>query len=71
MLFVEALTGINLVARANKKALDSQAKSTKKLSDTQSSLDEFHTVSTDTGSGNDNKPITVEPVDMDKLDFLF
>lgn len=69
--FVEALTGINLVARANKKALDSQAKSTKKLSDTQSSLDEFHTVSTDNGSGNDNKPITVEPVDMDKLDFLF
>ena len=69
--FVEALTGIDLVARANKKALDSQAKSTKKLSDTQSSLDEFHTVSTDTGSGNDNKPITVEPVDMDKLDFLF
>lgn len=69
--FVKALTGINLVARANKKALDSQAKSTKKLSDTQSSLDEFHTVSTDTGSGNDNKPITVEPVDMDKLDFLF
>ena len=69
--FVEALTGINLVARANKKALDSQAKSTKKLSDTQSSLDEFHTVNTDTGSGNDNKPITVEPVDMDKLDFLF
>ena len=69
--FVEALTGINLVARANKKALDSQAKSTKKLSDTQSSLDEFHTVSTDTGSGNDNKPITVEPIDMDKLDFLF
>lgn len=69
--FVEAFTGINLVARANKKALDSQAKSTKKLSDTQSSLDEFHTVSTDTGSGNDNKPITVEPVDMDKLDFLF
>lgn len=66
--FVEALTGINLVARANKKALDSQAKSTKKLSDTQSSLDEFHTVSTE---GNDNKPITVEPVDMDKLDFLF
>lgn len=69
--FVEALTGINLVVRANKKALDSQAKSTKKLSDTQSSLDEFHTVSTDTGSGNDNKPIAVEPVDMDKLDFLF
>lgn len=69
--FVQALTGINLVARANSKAIDSQAKSTKKLSDTQSSLDEFHTVNTDSGSGSDNKAITVEPVDMDKMDFLF
>ena len=69
--FVQALTGINLVARANKKAIDSQAKSTKKLSEAQSSLDEFHTVNTDNGSGNDNKPITIEPVDMGKLDFLF
>ena len=69
--FVQALTGINLVARANKKAIDSQAKSTKKLIEAQSSLDEFHTVNTDNGSGNDNKPITIEPVDMGKLDFLF
>lgn len=70
--FVQALTGINLVARANKKAIDSQAKSTKKLSEAQSSLDEFHTVNKDSGSGgNDNKPITVEPVDLGKLDFLF
>lgn len=69
--FVQALTGINLVARANKKAIDSQAKSTKKLSEAQSSLDEFHTINDDTGSGNDKKPITVEPVDMSKLDFLF
>lgn len=69
--FVQALTGINLVARANKKAIDSQAKSTKKLSEAQSSLDEFHTINTDNGSGNDNKPITIEPVDMSKLDFLF
>lgn len=69
--FVQALTGINLVARANKKAIDSQAKSTKKLSEAQSSLDEFHTVNTDNGSDNDNKPITIEPVDMGKLDFLF
>lgn len=69
--FVQALTGINLVARANKKAIDSQAKSTKKLSEAQSSLDEFHTINDDTGSGDDKKPITVEPVDMSKLDFLF
>lgn len=69
--FVQALTGINLVARANKKAIDSQAKSTKKLSEAQSSLDEFHNINEDSGSGNDTKPITVEPVDMSKLDFLF
>lgn len=70
--FVQALTGINLVARANKKAIDSQAKSTKKLSEAQSSLDEFHTINEDSNSGgSDNKAITVEPVDMSKLDFLF
>ena len=69
--FVQALTGINLVARANAKTIDNQAKSTKKLSDTQSSLDEFHTINKDSGSGSENKPITVEPVDMSKLDFLF
>lgn len=69
--FVQALTGIDLVARANKKAIDSQAKSTKKLSEAQSSLDEFHTINDDKGSGNDNKPITVEPVDMSKLDIIF
>lgn len=69
--FIQALTGINLVARANKKAIDSQAKSTKKLSEAQSSLDEFHTINKDNGGGNDKKPIKVEPVDMGKLDFLF
>ena len=67
--FVQALTGINLVARANKKAIDSQAKSTKNLADTQSSLDEFHTVSADTGTGGgtENKPITVENVSVEGL----
>lgn len=70
--FVTALTGINLVARANKKAIDSQAKSTKKLNEAQSSLDEFHSINKDNGSGSgDKKPITVEPIDMSKLDFLF
>lgn len=68
--FVQALTGINLVARANSKAIDSQAKSTKKLSDTQSSLDEFHTVNTDSGSsgGNNNNLITTENVDLSWID---
>lgn len=73
--FVQALTGINLVARANSKAIDSQAKSTKKLSDTQSSLDEFHTINSDSDSnssgGNNNNLITTEDVDLSKIDFLF
>lgn len=69
--FVSALTGINLVARANKKALDSQAKSTKKLSEAQSSLDEFHTVGNDSGSGgSENKPIEVEKIDISPFEKL-
>lgn len=69
--FVQALTGINLVARANTKALNNQTKSTKKLNEAQSSLDEFHTINKDNGSSgseNDNKPITTEKVDMSWLD---
>lgn len=67
--FVQALTGINLVAKANKKAIDSQAKSTKKLSEVQSSLDEFHSISDDNNSNNSDtqKPITVENVSLDGL----
>lgn len=67
--FVQALTGINLVARANAKAINNQANSTKKLNEAQSSLDEFHTVNTDSGSGggNNNKPITTENVDLKGL----
>lgn len=68
--FVQALTGINLVARANAKAINNQTSSTKKLSEAQSSLDEFHTVNIDNGSGsgvNNNKPITTENVDLESL----
>lgn len=67
--FIQALTGINLVARANKKALDSQTKSTKKLNEAQSSLDELHTINNDNSSsgGNANKPITTENIDLDSL----
>lgn len=65
--FVQALTGINLVARANKKAIDSQAKSTKRLSEVQSSLDEFHTINTNNGSGGQKQEIKVEEIDMTPL----
>ena len=70
--FVKALTGVDLVARANTKAINSQTKATKKLNEAQSSLDEFHTINKDDGSGGDgNKPITVGEVDLGKLDALF
>lgn len=70
--FVKALTGVDLVARANTKAINSQTKATKKLNEAQSSLDEFHTINKDDGSGGDDKkPITVGEVDLGKLDALF
>lgn len=65
--FVQALTGINLVARANAKALNNQTKSTKKLNEAQSSLDELHSINDDSSGGDDNKPITTENVDLDGL----
>lgn len=70
--FVKALTGVDLVARANTKAINSQTKATKKLNEAQSSLDEFHTINKDNGGGGDDKkPITVGEVDLSKLDVLF
>lgn len=77
--FVQALTGINLVARANSRAINSQTGATKKLNKAQqeanSSLDEFHTISKDTGDsgdggGSDLKPITVDPIDISLDDIL-
>lgn len=68
--FVKALTGVDLVARANAKAIDKQTKSTKKMSEAQSSLDEFHTINKDS-SGDENNSISVGEVDTSKLDVLF
>lgn len=68
--FVKALTGVDLVARANAKAIDKQTKSTKKMSEAQSSLDEFHTINKDS-SGDGNSSISVGEVDTSKLDVLF
>ncbi len=69
--FIKALTGVDLVARANAKAIDKQAKSTKGLQEAQSSLDEFHTINKDSSSGDDTPSISVGEVDMSKLDVLF
>lgn len=70
--FVKALTGIDLVARANAKSLNSQAKATKNASRQLSGLDDLNNLTTnDGGGGGDNKPITVQDVDLGNLDKLF
>lgn len=66
--FVQALTGINLVARANTKALNKQASASKNANKQLSGIDDLNNLTT---GGDDNKPIMVEPVDIGKLDFLF
>lgn len=82
--FVQMLTGINLVARANAKAINTQTKAignqtkaTKGLQEAQTGLDEFHSINKDNNSGSGSggssglKPITVEEVDLNKLQPLF
>ena len=82
--FVQMLTGINFVARANAKAINNQTKAignqtkaTKGLQEAQTGLDEFHTVNKDSDSGNSGgggsglNPITVEEIDLNKLQPLF
>lgn len=55
--FVKALTGIDLVAKANAKALDKQAKSASSASKSLSRIDDIDTLSTSSGGG-DNQTIT-------------
>lgn len=65
--FVQALTGIDLVARANAKALQTQAKATKKTADAQRGLlgmDEITNLPTEPGgSGKDAPQITTKDID--------
>lgn len=67
--FVKALTGIDLVARANAKALDKQSKSAKKASEAQLGIDEFHSVNND--GGGDSASLKVEDIDTKKFDGIF
>lgn len=65
--FVQALTGIDLVARANAKSLQTQAKAAKKTADAQRGLlgmDEITNLPTEPGgSGNDAPQITTKDID--------
>lgn len=64
--FVQALTGIDLVARANAKALESQAKATQKNAAAQRGLlamDEITNLPTESGGGSSAPQITVKDID--------
>ena len=63
--FVKALTGIDLVARANAKALDKQNKSASKTKSL-SAIDDISNLSS--GKGNDSNLISTVDVDSSKLD---
>lgn len=74
--FVKALTGVDLVARANTKSLNKQAKASKNASNAQkqlSGLDDLNNLTTSSGGGggDDSNPITVGDVDLSKLDKVF
>ena len=72
--FVKALTGIDLVAKANAKSLKKQEEATKKASSASKSLsgiDDIDTLSSGTSGGEEPQTITIEPVNIKPLqDFL-
>ncbi len=73
--FVKALTGIDLVARANAKALDKQAKSTKgaaSASKQLSGIDDIDNLSSGSGGGggSDFTPITTDSIDMSPFEAM-
>lgn len=67
--FVKALTGIDLVARANAKALNKQASASKNANKQLSGIDELNNLSSDSGN-NDTKTITTEDVDLGNINKL-
>ncbi len=67
--FVQALTGINLVARANEKSLKKQNKELSNSNNQLSGLDDLNNLTTSGSSGSNNK-ITVDEVDTSWIDKL-
>lgn len=65
LTFIKALTGIDLVARANAKALDKQSKSSKEASKSLSSMDEITNIqdSSSNKSSTDIPQITLQEID--------
>lgn len=69
--FIKALTGINMVARANAKALNKQAGATKSANKALTSMDEITNIQKDAGGGaggGDIPQIELPEVDTSKLE---
>lgn len=65
--FVKILTGIDLVARANAKALDKQAKSANKANSL-SSIDDINVLKSSDAQGGENATLKVDKVDTKPLE---
>lgn len=70
---IKVLTGIDYVARANKKAMDNTTASVKKANKALASFDELQNINQDTGSGGTggNGTITVPDVDTGSITEIF
>lgn len=67
--FVKALSGVDLVARANAKALDKQSKSAKSASQSLAGIDDIDTLHSNNGSGGDSTPtISTSNIDTGPID---
>lgn len=67
-MFVKSLTGIDLVARANAKALDKQAKSAKNANQLSGNMDEITNINDNSGKDETGSLLTVEDVDISPLE---
>lgn len=70
--FIKALTGIDLVAKANKKSLDAVGSSAKKALGNLAKFDELNVVEfpTKDGSGSSIPPLTTPEIDTSKIDWF-
>lgn len=67
--FIKTLTGVDLVAKANAKALDKQGKSASNANKQLAGIDgDITNLSSNSGNGGDTQSITVEEVDIGPLE---
>lgn len=68
--FVQALTGINMVARANAKALKQQSKASASANKSLAGIDEINNIDSDSGSSGDIKQIEMPEINAGNMEAL-